>query len=174
MRYLILVVALLAALVIAVAIVGAMLPREHTAVRSIELNQPPQAVWEAITDHANEATWRGDIAKVERQADKNGNPLWKETYKDGEELTMETRESVPPKRLVRVIAEEGPFSGQWEFNIVPLENNRSRVTLTERGAVGNPIFRFVSRFVIGHYTYMEKYLTALAGKFGEKPAFAAR
>lgn len=174
MRYVVLVVALLVALVIAVAIVGAMLPKEHTAVRSIELNQPPQAVWDSITDHASEPKWRDDVAKVERLADKNGHPLWKETYKDGEELTMETREAVPPKRLLRVIAEEGPFSGEWEFEITPLENNRSRVTLTERGAVGNPIFRFVSRFLIGHYTYMEKYLTALAGKFGEKPAFAAR
>ena len=73
--------------------------------------------------------------------------------------------------MVREIAEEGPFSGRWEIDIQPTPAG-SNVTITEIGKVSNPFFRFVSKYVIGHTTQMEKYLTGLAGKFGEQAQFA--
>jgi hypothetical protein len=47
------------------------------------------------------------------------------------------------------------------------------VTITERGLVGNPIFRFVSRFVIGQTATMDSYLRALGKRFGEEVTPAA-
>jgi hypothetical protein len=44
-------------------------------------------------------------------------------------------------------------------------------TITEIGKVSNPFFRFVSKYIIGHTTFMERYLTGLAGKFGEQAQF---
>ena len=40
----------------------------------------------------------------------------------------------------------------------------TRVSITERGEVYNPIFRFLSRFVFGHTGTMETYLRDLARK----------
>ena len=40
------------------------------------------------------------------------------------------------------------------------------MTITERGVVYNPIFRFVSRFLMGYTATMKTYLNALARRFG--------
>jgi hypothetical protein len=66
---------------------------------------------------------------------------------------------------------EGPFSGRWEIDIAPIAGG-SKVKITEVGKVSNPFFRFVSKYIIGHSTFMEKYLKGLAGKFGEQANFA--
>jgi hypothetical protein len=44
----------------------------------------------------------------------------------------------------------------------------TQVRITENGEVFNPIFRFVSRFVIGQHRSIENYLHALADATGEK------
>lgn len=41
------------------------------------------------------------------------------------------------------------------------------VTVTERGFVRNPIFRFLARFVFGYSSTLDAYLKALGKKFGE-------
>jgi hypothetical protein len=63
------------------------------------------------------------------------------------------------------------FSGQWTFEITPVGSGGSILEITERGEVPNPFFRFVSRFIMGHSKSIEQYMTALAGKFGEKLEF---
>jgi hypothetical protein len=41
--------------------------------------------------------------------------------------------------------------------------------ITENGFVTNPVFRVVSRFLLGYTSEIEKYLRSLAKKFGEAP-----
>jgi len=169
-KWLLIIAGILVALVLAVLLVGAMLPEEHRATRTIATRQSPQAIWDAINDHTNEHSWRSDVASVQKLPDRNGHPVWQENYKDGNTLALETTESKPPTRMVRQIAEEGPFSGRWEIDIQPTSSG-SNVTITEIGKVSNPFFRFISRYVIGLTTQMEKYLTGLAAKFGEQAQF---
>jgi hypothetical protein len=155
-------------LVLLVVIVGALTPVEHHVSRTLVTKQSPQAIWDAINDHVNEPKWRDDIAGVNSVGDRNGKPVWQENYKDGNTLQLATTESTPPTRMVREIAEEGPFSGRWEIDIVPTGEG-TKVTITENGKIPNPIFRFISKYVIGQTTQMERYLTNLAKKFGETP-----
>jgi hypothetical protein len=169
-KWLLLIAGILVALFLAVILVGAMLPEEHRATRTLSTRQSPQAIWDAINDHANEPGWRSDVASVQKLPDRNGHTVWQENYKDGNTLALETTESKPPTRMVRQIAEEGPFSGRWEIDIEPTPSG-SNVTITEIGKVSNPFFRFISRYVIGLTTQMEKYLTGLASKFGEQAQF---
>jgi hypothetical protein len=175
MRKLIRILALVMAFTIVILLVvlvgGLLLPEEHHASRTLVTTQPPQAIWDTINDHPNEPKWRSDIDSVSSLGERNGKPVWQENYKDGNTLALMTTESRPPTRMVREIAEEGPFSGRWEIDIQPTPAG-SNVTITEVGKVPNPFFRFVSKYVIGHTTQMEKYLTNLAGKFGEEPQFA--
>jgi hypothetical protein len=147
---------------------GAMLPAEHAASRTLQSKQSSQAIWDTINDHANEQQWRSELTNVTSLGERNGKPVWQENYKSGNKLALITTESKPPTRLVRELTDlDGPFSGRWEIDIQPTQTG-STVKITEIGRVGNPFFRFLSKYVIGHTTQMEKYLTNLATKFGEK------
>lgn len=161
---------LLLLLVGAAALIGWRLPQSHRASRTARLRQPPKAVWPVIADYAAAPSWRTDLQRVERLPDQNGHEVWREIDKRGEGMPLETLESVPPSRLVRKIADPSlPFGGTWTIEIVPAAGG-SAVTITEDGEVYNPIFRFVSRFLIGHTRTIDHYLRALASRFGEPAA----
>lgn len=171
-KWLIRVVIVLVVLILAVFVVGALLPEEHHASQTLVTKQSPQAIWDAINDHANEPQWRSDVASVISLGERNGKPVWQENYKDGNKLALITTESQTPTRMVRELTDlDGPFSGRWEIDIAKIPEG-SKITITEIGKVSNPLFRFVSKFIIGHTTFMERYLKGLAGKFGEQPQFA--
>ena len=160
-------VGLLAGLVMLVAAVGSFLPKEHVASRTLKLTQSPEAVWQAITDRSGQLAWRTDLKSIEPFPQRNGREVWQEVSRRGDRLTFEALEAIPPRRLVTRIADEDlPFGGRWEYEITPAASG-CQVTITETGQVYNPIFRFISRFVIGHTATIEQYLKALAAKFGE-------
>ena len=172
-KWIIRIVLALVILIAAVFIAGALLPEEHHASKTLITKQSPQALWDAINDHANEPKWRADVANVTSLGEREGKPVWRENYKDGNNVTLITTESKPPTRMVRELTDlDGPFSGRWEIDIAPTAAG-SNITVTEIGKVSNPLFRFVSKFIIGHTTFMERYLKGLAGKFGEQPQFAS-
>lgn len=171
MKWLFLILGLLVAAVAVVVIIGAMLPKNHVATRSARLRQPPEAVWAVITDFPAQPSWRTQLQAVERLPDSKGNAVWRETEKGGDALTLETVEWAPPRRIVRRIADAGlPFGGTWTYEIAPAGSGCT-VTITENGEVYNPVFRFVSRFLMGHSSGIETYLKALGRKFGEEVRF---
>jgi uncharacterized protein YndB with AHSA1/START domain len=148
-------------------LIGSFLPRAHVVSRSIPMSQPRQEVWQVITDFANAPAWRGDVLRVERMPDRNGHDVWRETYQGNMGIQLETVEAVAPQRLVRLIADEkGPFSGRWEFALAETGSG-SRVTITEHGVIPNPFFRLMARLFMDPAQYLEKYLRALAERFGE-------
>lgn len=160
---------LIAAVLVATA-VGSLLPREHVATRTLTVRQPPLAIWRVITDFASQPQWHPEMKSAERLPDRNGHEVWQEEV-SGMKIPFETIEVESPRRLVRRIASDDlGFGGVWEYSITPTTEGGCQLTITERGTVGNPLFRFLSKFVFGHTATMEKYLTALANKFGETPA----
>ena len=163
-------VGILVGLVILIAAVGSFLPQGHTASRTLTLAQSPEAVWQTIIDRAHQPAWRTDLKSIEPFPNRDGHEVWQEVSKRGDRLTFELIESLPPRRLVTRIADKDlPFGGRWEYELTP-SGNGCHLTITEIGEVYNPIFRFISRFVIGHTATIEQYLKALAAKFGEPAA----
>ncbi len=163
-------VGILAGLVMLVAAVGSFLPPEHVASRTLKLAQPPEIVWQTIIDRGGQPAWRADLKSIEPFPHRNGHEVWQEVSRRGDRLTLEALEIIPPRRLVTRIADEDlPFGGRWEYEITPAASG-CHLTITEIGQVYNPIFRFISRFVIGHAATIEQYLKALAAKFGEPAA----
>ena len=80
-------------------------------------------------------------------------------------LLAETFE--PPRRLVgRIQDTDQPWGGAWQYDLAAEGTTATRVTVTERGWVSNPIFRFLSKYAFGHYSTLDKYLRALGRKFG--------
>ncbi len=146
--------------------IGATLPESHVATRTLTLPQTPEAVWQVITDYGQQPQWFSEVTKAERLPDQNGHAAWRETLGGDIVATMEITEEKPPQRLVRKIANDDlMFGGQWEYDLKP-QGSGCQITVTERGFVRNPFFRFVSRFVIGHHATIEKYLRSLAAKLG--------
>ena len=162
-------VVLLAILVtvgVIVLAMGSMLPRGHHVSRRAHFNRSPAEIWEVITDYAGQTAWRADVRRVERLPDRNGRQVWRETDGRGHGLLMETVESVAPRRLVRRIVNENlAFSGSWTYEIGEYGEVTSLI-ITEDGEVYNPVFRFMSRFIIGHAATLDQYLRALGKRLG--------
>jgi uncharacterized protein YndB with AHSA1/START domain len=167
MKIAILVVLGLAAAVAAVFAIGALLPVAHTARREARVAADPERVWAVITDFAAAPTWRDDVETVESVAPSPRSganaPAWKEIDRHGQAIVYENVEAVPARRLVRRIASELPFGGRWTIELVP-DGAGTIVRVTEDGEVYAPLYRFVSRFVLGHTATIERYLAALTRK----------
>jgi uncharacterized protein YndB with AHSA1/START domain len=158
----------LAAVVILVLAIGSLLPRDHVATRVGRYHQPPEKIWVAITDVDAMPSWREGLNSVKLLPERNGLPAHIEFTSAGQ-LPMETVEMTPPRKLVNRIAGSNlPFGGTWTFEVEPAADGAT-LRITENGYVTNPVFRVVSRFVLGYTSEIEKYLRSLAKKFDEKP-----
>lgn len=167
MKVALLIVGGLAAVVAIVWAIGAALPKGHVATRAARFAQPPEKIWEAITDVEAMPAWRKDLKSVARLPEENGRAGWVETMDMGE-IPLRVEESDAPRRLVTRIADEKlPFGGTWTFEIVPVDGG-STLRITERGEVRPALFRFMSKFIFGHTKTMETYLKNLGEKFGER------
>lgn len=140
MKWLLLGGLVLIVLVAVIVLVGAALPRDHVASRSLALRRPAEEVWPVIM----QATAASGVP-------------------------VDVVESDPPRRQVtRVKDTEKNFGGTWTITITP-SSGGSTLTITEDGWVANPIFRFVSRYVMGHHATMDGMLKDVAKRFGEEP-----
>lgn len=148
-------------------LIGALLPVGHVATCRAEIDQPPEAIWSALTDINGFPSWRTDLKRVEIIDDDREHPVWKEEGEFGV-MTFERLEADPPRRLVgKIVGKESGFGGGWTYEITP-KGTGSIVTVTENGEVYNPIFRFMSRFIFGHTKTLKDYLAQLGAKFGQK------
>jgi len=170
MKWVLWIFVLLAGILILIALIGWVLPKEHTVTREGRFHQPPEAVWKAITDIEAMPSWRQDLKSVKRLPDQNGLPSWVETTDSGK-LPFETVLSQPPSKLVVRIADPKlPFGGTWTYEITATSSG-SILRIREDGEIYNPLFRFLSRFVFGYSGTIDTYLKSLSKKFGE-PAVA--
>lgn len=162
MRWFLIVLGLLAAIVAAVVVVGMMLPQNHTASRAASLPAAPEKVWAAITEVGDYPAWRGDVDSV-AVLSSGGKLSWRE-ISGSDRITYEVVSSKPVSHFVVRIADKGlPFGGSWDYRLEP-EGTATRLTITENGEVYNPVFRFVSKILMGHTATIDKYLRDLTKK----------
>jgi Polyketide cyclase / dehydrase and lipid transport len=167
MKWIWAVVLVIAAPLLAVVIVGALLPKAHTASRTVTLGHPPEAVWTLIT---GPPTWRPDIRSYQQLPPREGHRCWRETDRHNRTIAYEATEetisvgSGQQKRLTtRIVGSDLPFGGTWTIDVASAGTG-SQVTITENGEVYNPVFRFVARYIIGHTASIDAYLGALQVK----------
>lgn len=170
MRYILLVIGALVTIVIVIALVGWSLPVRHRASVARTYMAPASSLFQLITDVAAFPTWRSDVKAVEALPDENGHRRWRETTKNGPPITFVVDQMVPDRLLVGRIADTNlAFGGSWTYELTPAGNGTTTLRITEDGEVYNPIFRFVSRCVMGHDATMKQYLAAVAKRFPEVP-----
>jgi uncharacterized protein YndB with AHSA1/START domain len=159
------VVAIIAA-VLTVVVIGALMPRTHTATRSARFALSPEALWAIVSDFEGRGGWVPGVKGVERLPDRNGHPVWKDVRGDGWGMPMEVEVFEPPRRMVTRIADEKlPFGGRWTWE-VSVDGAGSRLRITEDGEIKVAPFRYFAALGDMSST-MRGVLTALGKKTGQ-------
>jgi hypothetical protein len=161
--------------VIAIAIllvVGVFIRRGHRATRSLSYRGSPDLVWTAITDWSGRPSWRPSVKAVERLPDRDGHAVWREKRKTGPQTSMVVAEDAAARRMVTEIVDESAYGGTWTWDVSPLPDGGSVLSITEDGEIHNPIFRAVAAFFLDMRSTMDGLHRDLRRKFGEEePSF---
>ncbi|MCK6458986.1 MAG: SRPBCC family protein [Planctomycetes bacterium] len=167
MKIALIVLAVLLAVVVVLLIVGLFVPRSHVASRSALFAASPQRVWAVLVDTGKAPEWRTGLDSVEALPPLDGKRRYREVSGFGA-VTYVVEEERAPERLVGRIADEGlGFGGSWTWEL-KREGEGTRVTITERGFITNPLFRVLARFVFGYEKTMETCLRDLGRRLGPR------
>jgi hypothetical protein len=127
------VVGVLLAVILVATGIGMLLPVKHVAARTEAFVVSQQRLW--------------DLAMAQFQKTNDG--------------SYAIVEQSPPHRFVTAIVKKDlPFGGTWTYEFAP-SGAGTALTITERGEVYNPFFRFVSRYVMGHTKSIDDFMAAL-------------
>jgi hypothetical protein len=171
LKWLVIAIAIIAVLVVLALVVGMMLPQSHVATRTARLHRAPSDVWSMVTNVSTAPTWRTDIKAVDVLPPKGDKIEWREIASHGSmnyegEIVRPPGAGVSGRFISRITGRDQPFGGEWTTDVAS-DGDGTRVTITERGEVYNPFFRFVSKFIMGHTATIDGYLRALGKHFGE-------
>src|SRR5262245_64064782 len=83
--------------ILLVALAGSLLPREHSATRSVVLQQKAETVYAAVRDFESTPRWRPDVREVKITTDATGPVHFCEEGKHGT-VNYELAEDVPAQR----------------------------------------------------------------------------
>jgi uncharacterized protein YndB with AHSA1/START domain len=167
MKWVVIIIGGILGLVALMALIGAFVPRDHRATSSVTVHQPPDSVWNVVRDLGSITAWWPEIKESTRQPDQDGHEVWRQKM-SGFDVPLVVMESAPSRRLVtKIDASAGAaFGGTWTYELTG-DSGSTRISVTEAGWIGNPIFRFLSRFIFGYYGSLDGYLKALGERFGE-------
>lgn len=145
--------------ILAIVITGSLLPERHEASVSRDFQSSRDAVWVVLADFSHWPEWRSDLKEI-----RLGSNTFTEVSASGEAVEYRIEEFTTPERMVtRIITPGLPYGGAWTYELVTTDTG-CRLTITEEGEVYNPVFRFVSRFMLGHTATLEKYMDDLSKK----------
>ena len=159
MYWILVVMGFFVAVAAALIVGGLATPREHTAIRSRRYSASPEHVWAIVRDVGNYASWREDMIDSELVAAATNEPQvqWREITSGGS-VTFGIVDEQPPVRMTaRVMDEDLSWNGTWTWEVKPVDGG-AMLTITERGNVGNPIFRFIGTHFIGFTREIDRYL----------------
>ncbi len=133
----------LIAIVTIIAIIGLSLPVKHVASRTARFKKPVDQLWPLISPGTTQQTFKQD------------------------DVNYSVVDSIPGRRLTVQIADKNlPYGGTWTYELEP-DGSGSVLRVTEHGEVYNPIFRFVSKFMMGHTATIDTGMEEIAKKAGE-------
>ena len=164
-KWILVVLAAPALLVVLLGGIGLFIPERHTATCAATIPAPANAVFALIANFDSGATWRSDLERVERLDGVDGRTSWVEHGELGRS-TLELVEADPPNRLVkRVGDDELPSGRMWTCTLVQ-DDGACRVSITEDGEIRSAVFRTLTLFVLGYHRTLERYLEDVGRHFG--------
>jgi hypothetical protein len=161
MKWLLILAGILVCVILIVLLIGYLLPVKHRASIALSVHASPNQVWERLTETRSYPNWRKDVKSVEQLSDSE----WIEVDLHDHRLPFKIVSSERDLRLVtRINGQHLPFGGTWEYRIGK-GGDGTMVTITEDGEVYNPLFRFVSKFIMGHTATLKRYSAYLDSSF---------
>jgi hypothetical protein len=169
-RYSVMAVVGLVLVIATVLLVGSSLPVKHEVTREATYRATPAQLFALIRNVNDYPSWQRSVSKVEMLPDVDGKQRMRETN-SGQAITYELSDIVPNQRMVsRIVDAKLPFGGSWTYELVPGQAaDATTLRITENGEVYNPVYRFVSRFLMGHSSTIDKYLEAVATRYPRLP-----
>jgi hypothetical protein len=155
-------------------VVGSRLSPEHTAsCVALFAKSPPEVIWERLVDVARYPKWRPDLKAIEElETDEQGALRWIENGRFGR-VPFERVEAVRPERfVVRITDPTLPFGGSWSYELDGRVEG-TRLTITERAQVREPVFRFLTRYLFGKHSTMRRFVARLGRELGEEVTIEA-
>ena len=146
---------------------GVLLPPEHEASASLRLKASPEAVWAVLAAVENYPRWRSDVATSEMMAGASGFS-WRES--DARGLATEHAQGpgkTAEKWVDRLVKGDFAMRGERVFLIVADEGGGTRVALTEKVLIPNPLARFRARFLAGYAENLNQLLADLRKRLAE-------
>jgi hypothetical protein len=162
MRLALIVFGALVAVAVVVSMAGWMLPVKHRAMRQATYQAPASRIFGLLTDVDGYPRWRRGVERVEVFADSGGSRRFREYSSDGAITYQVETEARDRQLIVGIVDRSLPFGGRWTYDLLPAGGDSTTLRITEDGEVYNPLFRFVSRFVLGHHATIDRYLHDLA------------
>ena len=160
------VVGILVGVAVIVAVIGTLLPVKHQVTREATFTISADTLFALISSPLDFPKWRSGVKSVEMLPSGGGPPKWTEVSSDAN-ITFAVTQSVPGVELVTVIADKSlPFGGSWTYVLAPAGPTATTLRITEDGEVYNVIFRFMSRFVFGQASTIERYLKDVQKRVG--------
>jgi len=157
------VVGILIVLAVTATIIGSRMAADHIASKSLTVKRPPADVYAVVRNFGHAAEWRSDLKRVEVLAADR----FREHGSYGA-VTYQIVEDVPNIRIVtKIVDVDLGYSGSWEYALNGSDDG-TVVTITERGVVSNPLFRFMSRYLFGHTATINAYLRSLDARLQAK------
>lgn len=157
LKYLFLVVGVLIAIPVILWFLGTLLPEAHRVSVSKTLDVPQEEVYRLITDIKNYPNWRSNVIEVQFLRTDGQPEMWREIYSDNDPIAFRIHKPDSTIVYTEIISQDLPFGGEWFFSIEP-HGSGTKLTINEQGEVYNPLFRFISAYVIGHDKTIRQYL----------------
>jgi uncharacterized protein YndB with AHSA1/START domain len=162
MRWVLRVLGVVAVLIALVILVGLARPRMHVAHTRATYAVPPAELWDTLTAFAAWPDWYPEIDAVRTLPDRDGRRVIELTSSWGR-VAAELTVFEPPQRLQTSLA-TGSFRCSWTYVLEPTAAG-TVLTVTERGAVDNPVIRTLMIFMDEHATMLD-FHRALAVRLG--------
>lgn len=141
-------------------------PTSYTLTRAAKIKASSDDAWKVLSDLAAQPEWRSDLSSVEEQPKLRGHKVWRENWRDGTSVDLETVESFDGRRMVRCVTDQdGAIGGCWTVEIVPRDENCA-VQITENIKVHSGWFRF-THSKDSRTAALDQQLTELAKHFGD-------
>jgi hypothetical protein len=165
MLWILFVMGAIVAVVVSLIVGGLVTPRDHVVARAVSVPTTVSATWQTVRDFSRYIEWRDELENAAVVDLEQSQPRWRETTTRGS-VTFGVIIDQPPHRMsARILDDDLPFTGEWTWSLIA-DDVGTRVTITERGSVGNPVFRFIAAHFLGYTRSLDGYLRALARHHG--------
>ncbi|MEO0552200.1 MAG: polyketide cyclase [Bacteroidota bacterium] len=157
MKWLLIIIGVLALLVLIVFLVGKLLPVKHTAFQEKQFTTDISSLWSALRNFEDYPKWRSTLKTLTVINEKQ----WQETDSRGDIITFGIIEEISEAKMaVKILSDDLPFGGTWVYELTE-GNGAVTLKITENGEVYSPIYRFIGYFFLDQSATIKQYMIDL-------------